>query len=94
MKGPRAPIGKGGSGSFRPIGFNDFLIEMYQLVREKLKYFHMDNISLKTSVHWPSRSKLGLRQICRNVTVISCKNHAKQQQQAATFYARLKLSWQ
>jgi len=45
----------------------------------------MDNISLELMVHWPSeeigsRSKLRFMKNLQNcITVISCKNHAKQQ---------------
>jgi len=36
-----------------------------------------------------ARSKLGLREICKNVVVISRTNRAKQQRQAAIFYANV-----
>ena len=60
-------------------------------MHEKLIMFHIDNILLEMSVHWPSeeigsRSKLGfMRNLQKNVTVISRKNHAKQKRQAATY---------
>ena len=38
--------------------------------------------------------EVGFTRNLKNVTVISCKNHAKQQCQAAMIYARYMSSWQ
>jgi len=54
-----------------------------RLVREKFKIFWYGQYIVVQGRCW------GLREICKNVTVILRKNHAKQQRQAATFYAML-----
>jgi len=42
-------------GFYAPIGLNGrWRFEWIRLVCEKFKYFHMDNVSLQTSVHWLS----------------------------------------
>jgi len=63
-------------------------------------YFRTDNISSETFVHWLSEEtvrfdiEVGVYdKFAKMLTVISRRNHAKQQRQAATFYVRLTSPW-